>query len=163
MSCSVTKPRKWHVHPAKTHISLGICPVWSISSLCTQWVAKDPTFLHVDSKDSDQTGRTPRLIWVFEGHTGHFVGFVVRRLTYNPLFWVFKTLRFQYSGNFTKSQVLPFLRHLQILPTVLRRHVWANSIDPEQTAPDQSLHCLPFHLRLLDALLCGKTTLFKLQ
>ena len=30
-------------------------------------------FLHADSKDSDQTG-------VFTGRTGHFVGFVVRRL-----------------------------------------------------------------------------------
>ena len=30
------------VRPAKTQISLGIRPVWSESSLCTQWVAKDP-------------------------------------------------------------------------------------------------------------------------
>ena len=29
---------------------------------CTQWVAKDPSFLHADSEDSDQTGRMPRLI-----------------------------------------------------------------------------------------------------
>ena len=28
-------------------------------------------------KDSDQTGRMPRLIWVFAGHTDHFVGFVM--------------------------------------------------------------------------------------
>ena len=27
-----------------------------------QWVAKDPSFLHADSEDSDQTGRMPRLI-----------------------------------------------------------------------------------------------------
>ena len=26
------------------------------------WVAKDPSFLHADSEDSDQTGRMPRLI-----------------------------------------------------------------------------------------------------
>ena len=26
------------------------------SSVCTQWVAKDPSFLHVDSEDFDQTG-----------------------------------------------------------------------------------------------------------
>ena len=31
---------KWPVHPAKTQISLGICPVWSESSLCAKWVAK---------------------------------------------------------------------------------------------------------------------------
>ena len=36
-------------------------------SLCAQWVAKDPSFLHADSEDSHQTGRMPRLIWVFAG------------------------------------------------------------------------------------------------
>ena len=65
----MTKSTKWHVRPAKAQISLGICPVWSESSLCTQWVAKDPSFLHADSEDSDQTGRMPRLIWVFAGRT----------------------------------------------------------------------------------------------
>ena len=44
------------VRPAKTQISLGIRPVWSVSSLCAQWVAKGPRFLHADSEDSDQTG-----------------------------------------------------------------------------------------------------------
>ena len=37
--------------------------------LCAQWVAKDSSFLHGDSKDSDRTGRMPRLILVFAGHT----------------------------------------------------------------------------------------------
>ena len=55
------------VCPAKSRISLGICPVWSESSLCAEWVAKGPSFLHADSKDSDQTGRMP------------FVSFVMRR------------------------------------------------------------------------------------
>ena len=61
------------VRPVKTQISLGIRLVWSESSLGTHWVAKDPSFLHADSKDSDQTGRMPRLIWVFAGCTCHFV------------------------------------------------------------------------------------------
>ena len=74
------KPTKWHVCPAKTQISLGICSVWSETSLCAQKVAKDPTFLHADSEDSDQTGWMPRLIWVFAGRTGHFVDFVLRWL-----------------------------------------------------------------------------------
>ena len=43
--------------------------VWSDSSLCAHWVAKDPSFLHADSEGSDQTGRKPRLIWVFAGRT----------------------------------------------------------------------------------------------
>ena len=61
--------KKMTVRTPKTHISLGIRPVLSESSLCTQWVAKDPSFLHTDSEDSDQTGRMPRLVWVFAGRT----------------------------------------------------------------------------------------------
>ena len=57
------------VYPAKTQIRLGIRPTWPESSLCIQWVAKDQSFLHADSEDSDQTGRMPRLIWVFAGCT----------------------------------------------------------------------------------------------
>ena len=54
---------------------ISIRPVWSESSMiawrkigswATQWV---------HSEDSDQTGWLPRLTWVFEGHTCHFVGF----------------------------------------------------------------------------------------
>ena len=78
----MTKPTKWHVHPVTTQISLGICPVWSESSLCVHWVAKDPMFLHANSEDFDQTGRIPRLIWVFAGRTDHFVGFIML-----PLIW----------------------------------------------------------------------------
>ena len=66
------KTNKMTVHPAKTQISLGIRPVWSEPSLCANWVAKDPSFVHADSEDSDQTG--PRLILVFAGRTCHFVG-----------------------------------------------------------------------------------------
>ena len=57
----------------KTQISLGICPDRSESSLCTEWMAKDPSFLHADSEDSERTGQ----IWVFAGRTCHFVGFVI--------------------------------------------------------------------------------------
>ena len=56
------------VRPAKIQISRGICPVWSESSLCAQLVAKDQSFLHADSEDSDQTLHS------------HFVGFVMSRL-----------------------------------------------------------------------------------
>ena len=56
------KTNKMSVRPAKTQISLGISPVWSESSLCAQWVAKDLSFLRADSEDSDQTERMPRLI-----------------------------------------------------------------------------------------------------
>ena len=63
------KTNKMSVHPAKTQINLGIRPVWSESLLCAQRVAKYPSFLHADSENSDQTGRIPRLIWVFARRT----------------------------------------------------------------------------------------------
>ena len=50
---------KMIVRPAKTQISLGIRPVWSESSLCAHWVAKDLRFLYAYSEDYDKTGRMP--------------------------------------------------------------------------------------------------------
>ena len=35
----------------------------------TQWIAKDPRFLHADSEESYQTGQIPRPICVFPGRT----------------------------------------------------------------------------------------------
>ena len=107
------KTNQMSVHPAKTQISLDIRPVWSESLQCAQWVAEDPLFLHADSEDSDQTGRMPRLIWVFAGRT----------VT------------------------------LLVLPCR----------GSDKTAPqlsDLGLHCLPFPLQHLDALLYGKITFF---
>ena len=49
------------------------------SLLCALLVAKDPNLLQVDSEVIDQTGRMLKLIWVFAGHTGHFIGFVILR------------------------------------------------------------------------------------
>ena len=71
------------VRPAKTQISLDIRPVWSEISLCAQWVAKDPSFLHADSEDSDQTGWADAqadlsLRWAHS----HFVGFVMSWLIF---------------------------------------------------------------------------------
>ena len=77
------KTSKMTVRPVKTRISLGIRPIWSESSVCAQWVAKDPSFLHADSEDSDQTGWMTRLIWVFAIAHSHFVGFVMRQLKLN--------------------------------------------------------------------------------
>ena len=70
------------VYLAKTQISLGIRPVWSESLQCAQWVAEDQMFLHVDSDGSDQTGRMPRLIWVFAVRKGNVIGFDMRRLKF---------------------------------------------------------------------------------
>ena len=80
MNRLMTKQTKWHVRPAKTQITLGIRPVWSESSLSAWRKLRSLATQWGHSEDSDQTGRMPRLIWVFAGRTGHFVGFVKMRL-----------------------------------------------------------------------------------
>ena len=63
------KTNKVSMRPAKTQISLGIRPVWSESSL-SAWRNFGLLATHwAHSEDSDQTGRMPRLIWVFAGRT----------------------------------------------------------------------------------------------
>ena len=80
--CTSYRRAKNDVRPAKTQISLRIRPVWSESSLCAQWVAKDPSFLHADSEDwSDwadaQADLSLRRAPVNSG------GFVMRWLTFS--------------------------------------------------------------------------------
>ena len=125
----MTDPTQWHVHPAKTHISLsiwleillsgwrrlvslatikrmpslswvhrwaaswwnqqngmcvqrtrislGIRPVWSVSSLSAWRKVRWWATYWAHSKDSDQTG------WILSwGGSGHFIGFVVLQLIY---------------------------------------------------------------------------------
>ena len=55
----------------------GHLPVWSESSL-SAWRKLGSLATHwADSEDYDQSRRMPRLIWVFAGAPGHFVGFVM--------------------------------------------------------------------------------------
>ena len=56
----------------------------------TSWVAKHAT-LHADSKDANQTGQMPRLIWVSAGRTCHILLFVLFGLIYKgvPVFRTF--------------------------------------------------------------------------
>ena len=77
LSHLVTKPTKWHVRPAKTQIS----PVWSESSLCAQWVAKDLSFLHADSEDWSDWVDAQAELCLRWAHS-HIVGFVMRRLIF---------------------------------------------------------------------------------
>ena len=136
LSRLMTKPTKWHMHPAKTQISLGVRPVWSesllsawrkLGSLATYWA---------HSKDSDQTRRMPRLIWVFTGSRCHFVGFVMRRLIFhwswlffvNPVDKIYKI-----SQNsvlfFLALRLSPFLFEPPCVKTnkMTMRPVWSDS------------------------------------
>ena len=63
------KTNNMALRPAKTQISLSIRPVWS-ESLLSAWRSIRSLATHwAHSEDSDQTGRMPRLIWVFAGRT----------------------------------------------------------------------------------------------
>ena len=75
------KTNKMSVRPAKTQISLGIRPVWSESSLCAQWVAKDPRFLHGDSEDWSDWVYAQADLSLRWAHT-RFIDFVMSRLNY---------------------------------------------------------------------------------
>ena len=119
-STSWQKPTKWHVRSTKTQISLGIHPIWSESSLCTQWVAKDLSFLHADSEDSDQPERMLRLIWVFAGRTCYFIGFVLRQ----HMFW------------WKNKKISVFLGVLKKMPY---REMWGNH-------PDMKIFTAPLNL-----------------
>ena len=75
LSHLMTKPTELLLHPAKTWSAWASVqsdqsgrPVWSVFAV-RSLSSKDPRFLHADSEDSDQTGRMPRLIWVFSRRT----------------------------------------------------------------------------------------------
>ena len=77
------------------------------SSIYAQWTVKDPSFLHVDSEDSDQTGQMPRLISAFAKRTCHFVGFVMRRLIRYSMI-----IKGQFSSVLNKKTCIEYLLEL---------------------------------------------------
>ena len=73
------KTNKMSVHPPKIQISLGISPVWSEFTLCAQWVAKEPRFLHADSEDWSDWADAQADLSLRWMHS-HIVGFVMKWL-----------------------------------------------------------------------------------
>ena len=109
LSHLMRKPTNWHVHPAKTQISLGIRPVRSESSL-SAWRKLGSLATHwAHTKESDQTGRMPRLIWVFAGRTCHFVDFCHEAAHFIDVYtewYVQESHLFQYIPLFTHLYLL---------------------------------------------------------
>ena len=90
----------WPTFLMNVFIALKGSHFWFLfGSLATHWA---------HSEDSDQTGRMPRLIWVFAGRTCHFAGFVMRRHKC-PCNW-------SVQGNFMHDVSVSFL--------TLWRHFW---------------------------------------
>ena len=68
------------VRQAMIQLSLYISTVWSESSVGAVWIARDVKFLRAVNKDSDQTARMRRLIWVVVGRTCQKEHFITLRL-----------------------------------------------------------------------------------
>ena len=92
MACTPSKDRSAWKSTQSNQSSLS---AWrNVGSLATHWA---------HSEDSDQTGRRPRLIWVFTGRTDHF---------YTPPLFVWRGIML-YPPNFECPSVRPSI-HLSI-------------------------------------------------
>ena len=80
------------VRPAKTQISLRIRAVWSVSSLIACAFYSLRAIQRGLNKNPCYTRWMYRLVWVFAGHTGLIVGFVMRWL---KLFSILSYIRSQ--------------------------------------------------------------------
>ena len=70
----MTQPTKWHVYPMKRSVfAVHLRKVWVFSYPKCAW-----------GKTHDQTGQMPRLIWVSDVCTGHFVDFVMLQQWFLP-------------------------------------------------------------------------------
>ena len=105
MSRDMTKPTKWLCaqrssdqpgHPSSL-IRLGA--MRSMGSL-------GPNVSSCGQQNSDQTGRMPRLIWVFAWTHSHFVGFVMSRLIYSGAWILSVVLPCYYGEVFTLGRVI---------------------------------------------------------
>ena len=124
------KTNKMTVPPAKTQISLGIRPVWSESSL-SAWRKLGSLATHwVHSKDSDKSGRMPRLIWVFAGCTCHFVGFVTKRLISKSSSSYSLRVHFVLARIYLDHVFVQFTAlflWLYLIKVQINTHIWASS------------------------------------
>ena len=90
----MTKPIN-ECEPSEDSDQPGHPTVWSESSLGAQGVAKDPSFLHADSEDSDAEADLS-LRWA---HT-HFVGFVMLWLIWDLSAWQLIKMMKDFFGSF---------------------------------------------------------------
>ena len=120
------------VRPATTQISLGIRPVWSESSL-SAWRKLGSLATHwAHSEDSDETGRMPRLIWVFAGRTVTLLVLSWGGSFYeNCKIWSFPIRRLMFA-----IAVLPFLVLFLIVSVIVVMNnmtdIWAASRQNQQ-------------------------------
>ena len=109
MSRDMTKPTKWLC--AQRRLRSAWASSQSDQSSLSAWRNLGPLATHwAHREDSDQTGRMPRLIWVFAGRS-HFVGFVISRLKYLSvaIAWQFTAMHFETIIESVKLTLLSFI------------------------------------------------------
>ena len=123
------KTNKLTVHPAKTR-SAWVSAQSDQSLLCAQWVAKDPSFIHVDSEDwSDwaDAQADPSLRWV-HSHIGFVLGGLCVHLNLHclPRYVLVcpKTSDHYGTKNYTGT-ALGFMSHSTIFQSYLCLDVWS--------------------------------------
>ena len=147
------------MHPTKTQISPSIRPVWSESSLSAWRNLGTLAIQWVHSEDSDQTGQIPRLIWVFTGRIGHFIGFVVQRLKSYLLDYCRETdqvgIWWWFRDNQHMSQ-LKRLKYFSSVNSILQMHMRSHSVGLDVWF---LIYCHTSCVRIAKALarLCGCT------
>ena len=133
------KTNKVSVRPAKTQISLGICPVWSVFTVRLMGSSGPQLSSCWQQRLWSEWVDAQADLSIRWAHS-HFVGLVMSWLQciIANFLWIV-----MYCNN----------------PKYSDRQVCANSADPDQ--PDLDLYCLPLCLRVLDTYVYGKTTLFQ--
>ena len=168
----IRKLTKWHMHPAQTQIRLGICPVWSESSL-SAWRKLGSLATHLaHSEDSDQTGWMPRLIWVFAGRTvillvlswrGSYVVGLIRITLLRWFLWEHRTYMKQINSQY-EHILWVIIRIASIEAVLMTTHIiwttswenlfmpYANNKGADQPAHSRSL-IRAFVIRCLDSII----------
>ena len=99
MSVCTTKPTKWHAPSDAQSDQCLRCPHEESSG---PWLPFERT------AKADQTAQMPRLIWVFVGRAGHFVGFVMQYMSDvrgKPVFGVCDQLRLKPACSATETRL----------------------------------------------------------
>ena len=144
-------------------------PVRIESSLSVWRQPGSLAFQKVRSKGSGQTEWMLRLIWVFAGHIGHFVGFVVLSSLLCKLDkrgvrgWLLNGHNYRFSQH---QIVTKNLLHRELITVIFLSFRTDRSGQTVQTQirllleeqSDQGLHCLPFRLHRLDSWLYDRAT-----
>ena len=102
LSQRTKKPTIRLVWTEKIQISLSICTVWSESLLIACTVFSHRTIQRGINENSCHAEWMYRLIWVFAGHTGLILGFVVSWLIFEictkkilllfPAYWIYRSI-----------------------------------------------------------------------